>query len=108
MGVLEPHEALSTALALTRVQWKIQYENIWAVSAANTVHSTQCLNDMTALSVVCIPYINKQKLASLGWVLRTTIMTPVKPQISKLETENSYQVHGFNVHVTAALLMSVC
>jgi hypothetical protein len=107
MGVLEPHVTLSTALALTRVQWKIQYENIWAVSAANTVHLTQCLNDMTALSVVCTLYINEQKLASLGWVLRTPIMTPLKPQISKLETDKSYQV-GFNVHVTAALLMSVC
>jgi hypothetical protein len=35
-----------------------------------------------------------QKLASLNLVLRTTIMTPVKRQISKLQTEKSRQMHG--------------
>ena len=40
--------------------------------------------------------INVQKLTSLNLVLRTTIMTPVKPQISKFKAEKSCQV-GFNV-----------
>jgi hypothetical protein len=40
--------------------------------------------------------INVQKLASLNLVLRMTIMTPVKPQISKCQAEKSCQV-GFNV-----------
>ena len=39
---------------------------------------------------------NVQKLTSLNLVLRTTKMTPVKPQISKFKAELSCQV-GFNV-----------
>ena len=36
--------------------------------------------------------INVQKLTSLNLVLRTTKMTPVKPQISKFKAEKSCQV----------------
>jgi hypothetical protein len=38
-----------------------------------------------------------QKLASFNLVLRTTIMTPVKRQTSKLQTEKSHQMHGFQL-----------
>ena len=44
--------------------------------------------------------INVQKLSSLNVVLSTTIMTPVKPQISKFKAELS--------RVTAVKLISVC
>ena len=33
-----------------------------------------------------------KRLTGLNWVLRTTIMTPVKPQISKYQAEKSCQV----------------
>jgi hypothetical protein len=39
---------------------------------------------------------NVQKLTSLNLMLRTTIMTPVNPQISKFQAGKSCQV-GFNV-----------
>jgi hypothetical protein len=41
-----------------------------------------------------------QKLASLNLVLGTTIMTPVKGQISKLQAEKSPQLHGFKLPET--------
>jgi hypothetical protein len=40
--------------------------------------------------------LHVKKLTSLNLVLRATIMTPAKPQISKLQAEKSCQV-GFNV-----------
>jgi hypothetical protein len=38
-----------------------------------------------------------QKLASLNLVLRTTLLTPVQRQISKLQAEKSCQLHGFKL-----------
>ena len=40
--------------------------------------------------------INVHELTSLYSVLRTTIVTPVKPQISKFKAEKSY-LEGFNM-----------
>ena len=48
------------------------------------------------LSWTTLNTINVQKLTSLNVVLRTTIMTHVKQQISKFKAEKSCQV-GFNV-----------
>jgi hypothetical protein len=52
-----------------------------------------------------IVYINVKKLTSLNLVLRTTITTPVKPQISKLKADKILP-SGLQ-RVMAALLMSV-
>lgn len=55
---------------------------------------------MSQFSVVDI----SEKLTSLNLVSRTTITTPVKRLISKLQAEKSCQMQ---VRVTTALLMSV-
>ena len=56
-----------------------------AINVSRTVIANRCQ---------AIIIKNVQKLTSLNLVLRTTIMTPVKPQISKFKAEKSCQV-GF-------------
>jgi hypothetical protein len=44
---------------------------------------------------LCYMQFNLQKLTSLNLLLSTTVMTPVKPQISAFKSDKSCQV-GFN------------
>jgi hypothetical protein len=62
------------------------------------VNENASITKMKRLSNAAGAYclIDVQQLTSLNLVLRTTIMTPVKPQISKFKAEKHFQ-KGFNV-----------
>jgi hypothetical protein len=61
---------------------------------------------MVAVRLHYTSTINVKKLTSLKLVLMTTLMTPVKPQISKFKAVRTLP-SGLQ-RVMAALLMSVC
>jgi hypothetical protein len=61
--------------------------------------------DSETLLNVDFMLVNVKKLTSLKLVLRTTIMTPVKPQISKFQADKI--LLSWLQRVMAALLMSV-